>query len=45
MSKNRMGLDLGNLSRPKDDSEAEDDQLNVSLDSVGSKRGRPLIQD
>ena len=40
-----MNPDTANIAREKDDSEGEDDHLNVSMDSVGSKRGRPLIQD
>ena len=45
MSKNRNEPDFKNNVRFKDNDEDEDDQLNVSLDSLGSKRGRPLIQD
>ena len=45
MSLDRLKLAIQSSKNNSNGSDAEPDPLNMSLDSIGSKRGRPLIQD
>ena len=45
MADNRKNKNILENSVVSEDDENEVDQLNVSMDSTGSNRGRPLIPD